>query len=555
MQGKYTLSYYFLNKDVASRLLSNCHKIIVAVILFSCMIISCTPHQEKHSASSGQFAALKSSAARAARLTASNPDSALAIYYFIVGQFDHRMDDSCRTVVANACLDASSLLVGRYNYTEAMSLLAQGLSICSSLNNPLLEVRMLNNYATIHLLNQNFAFAEHIYNKANQKLRGIGDKNIHSKMLANLITVNVYLGQAQRARYYLKQYKALDVHTQQYLYNRILLEGCVWRAWGDYQRSVSRLRQARQYAISRSLPAEYECDALKELANTYHTAGDTTQYVATLQQLYDIALEKNVEDEQLYALRILSVHYDYIGDRAKADALYARTERLSRKIFNPTDFNRINGYYAINEYNELNDEIALLKSEKLLEQERSRMTTIVAVVIGVSLILALVALLVIIKQKRRLAQSYRILYEMNVSQDKADAARLAIKITEEQTNELVNKIRNVLDTEEELCAPDFSIARLAELVESNSSYVSKIINDIFHVNFRTLVNERRIRLVCRRMEDDNMYGCYTLRTLAESVGFRSMSTFNTAFKKVTKTTPSMYMKEMRLHHESESDEL
>lgn len=97
----------------------------------------------------------------------------------------------------------------------------------------------------------------------------------------------------------------------------------------------------------------------------------------------------------------------------------------------------------------------------------------------------------------------------------------------------------------EFCSYDFSLDKLAELVGSNSKYVSPVINDTFNKNFSIFVNEYRINLACMRLADFAAYGNYTIRAIAESVGSTSYSTFNSVFRKFTGITPSIYQKMAR----------
>ena len=92
------------------------------------------------------------------------------------------------------------------------------------------------------------------------------------------------------------------------------------------------------------------------------------------------------------------------------------------------------------------------------------------------------------------------------------------------------------------CNPDFSLSMLAQIVESNTNYVSQAINTSLNKNFRSLLNEYRIKEAMRRMKDNDTYGNYSIQGISESVGFKSASNFIAAFKKMTGMTPSLYQK-------------
>ena len=72
--------------------------------------------------------------------------------------------------------------------------------------------------------------------------------------------------------------------------------------------------------------------------------------------------------------------------------------------------------------------------------------------------------------------------------------------------------------------------------------VSQVINEKAGCNFNNLINEYRIKEACRRMNDTEQYGKYTIEAISTSVGFKSRSTFLLQFKRVTGLTPSEYQR-------------
>ena len=89
----------------------------------------------------------------------------------------------------------------------------------------------------------------------------------------------------------------------------------------------------------------------------------------------------------------------------------------------------------------------------------------------------------------------------------------------------------------------FSVARLAEAVQSNPKYVSQTVNEEFCCNFNTYLNGFRVREACRRIIADESVRRLTMEAVAAEVGFNSRSTFIAAFKRETGLTPSEYKKQ------------
>lgn len=182
------------------------------------------------------------------------------------------------------------------------------------------------------------------------------------------------------------------------------------------------------------------------------------------------------------------------------------------------------------------------------------------IAISVAVILVVGILLIYIyRQKRLLDKSYTDLYSVtasyvasldqnrrnrqyeNVSDDESESASTRRNpLDAERQRKLASAIEAVMENADEYCNPEFSLDRMAELVGSNSRYVSQVINGTYHKNFSTFVNEYRVRLACLRMADTSIWSSYTLHGLGESVGFKSYTTFVSVFRKTTGLTPKLY---------------
>ena len=123
-----------------------------------------------------------------------------------------------------------------------------------------------------------------------------------------------------------------------------------------------------------------------------------------------------------------------------------------------------------------------------------------------------------------------------------DDHRSDIALNDEQRNRLLNSITKVLDDVEVISRSDFNLQMLADMVDSNTKYVSWIINKTYNKNFKTLLNEYRIREACRRLTDREHYGNMTIQAIYEELGYNSAASFIQAFKKVNGMTPSVYQK-------------
>ena len=80
---------------------------------------------------------------------------------------------------------------------------------------------------------------------------------------------------------------------------------------------------------------------------------------------------------------------------------------------------------------------------------------------------------------------------------------------------------------------------LSETIRVSPQVLSMVINQKSMKNFNGFVNSYRIKEATRLLEEPQ-YSNHTVAAIAYEVGFNSISSFNTAFKKQTGQTPQAY---------------
>jgi AraC-like DNA-binding protein len=91
---------------------------------------------------------------------------------------------------------------------------------------------------------------------------------------------------------------------------------------------------------------------------------------------------------------------------------------------------------------------------------------------------------------------------------------------------------------------NFNISKLADILNTNVSYVSRALNSIAGYNFNAFLNKYRIEHVKRLMKDDD-YDRYKLTYLYTQAGFKNQSTFNKVFKDLEGVTPTEYIQKAK----------
>lgn len=118
------------------------------------------------------------------------------------------------------------------------------------------------------------------------------------------------------------------------------------------------------------------------------------------------------------------------------------------------------------------------------------------------------------------------------------AAKPASALPEEKADDLMRRF-TLLMTEQKLFKDQsLTVGSVAELLDSNRTYVSRAINELTGKTFTQIVNEYRIREAINLISD--LEANLPLKQICSDVGFNSISTFYTTFQSITGMTPARY---------------
>lgn len=130
-------------------------------------------------------------------------------------------------------------------------------------------------------------------------------------------------------------------------------------------------------------------------------------------------------------------------------------------------------------------------------------------------------------------------YNIKEKQEKNAAYRSLIRA--ELADELYDKILNIIVIEKRYRDKEFSAKSLAVELNTNTRYISAVINSRFNTNFSCLINEYRIKEALHRMTDKR-FSDMTIEEIGTLVGFANRQSFYAAFYRVMGETPNNYRK-------------
>ncbi len=106
---------------------------------------------------------------------------------------------------------------------------------------------------------------------------------------------------------------------------------------------------------------------------------------------------------------------------------------------------------------------------------------------------------------------------------------------------LYDNLRFILESRKVYLDRNINLTKLSQMLYTNTTYLSKVVNKYFGCNLKTLLNRYRVDYAKELLRKDEC----NMEELPARCGFISRSTFYTAFMKFEHMTPSDYRANVR----------
>ena len=352
-----------------------------------------------------------------------------------------------------------------------------------------------------------------------------------------------------------RKMKQLRVPAHTSLLKYTLLRCDAAEAWmaGHADRAMDKFKQA-QAAVN---PTEMNKERLVMMviydrAKLLMDQNRRKEALACLQSLEQRALKNKLQNDLVSVYDMLYEFYCGEHENALADRYQLKYLQQKDKLTYRGYLGNVSQIQFLNKLRKANEQVQI-------ETEKRSNLRVTVWIVSSSLIVIICMLLMLAYSYRKQRHYVHVLYQKNMQflLNEVDASAVQERyqnslLTEEDKDKLLHAIKLVLNDIPSICSPSFSLQMLCERVESNSSYVSQVINEKYGRTFKVLLNELRVNEACRRLSDPDNYGQFTIEAVSSSVGFKSRANFAVVFKKITGLTPTEF--QHTAHRESMSEE-
>lgn len=488
---------------------------------------------------------------------AGKQDSAYLMYAAVSSRYSPSMPEEEKSICEMACNNAAYIShVYYHDYPQACALLLKGLAITD-------EIGAKHAYPFIYINLGNLMYASGNWKegmtyqiKAINSAIEMADTANYLKGATNLFTEALLKNKIEEYRREVDEFP------------RLCSSGPLW----NYTEKLHRVAKAQLAGNHKEVESTLESMTSEDdsgigekdrlaffrqfiLAKTEEQRGNHRRAVNVLKSIESQNLQ-NVELAS-YMYEALATNYRALGMADSAAEYRLRYAELTDTLRSDQKQNSIYDMRRTYENRAIN-----FRMEGLM-QERETLVRTVWIVSGFSALVLLLLVCVIISRRKTLkakreiyARNQELLREMDAhravplnpapaepkDEQEHDAARSTTTDSEPVDEELLQKVKEIMETSPEVYSSDFSVERLAAILGLPVRKVSKTINDGLGQNFSTTLQTYRIREACRRLSDTEAYAHLTIEAIAESLGFKSRSNFNTVFKKITGLTPAAWQK-------------
>jgi AraC-like DNA-binding protein/Tfp pilus assembly protein PilF len=475
-------------------------------------------------------------------------DTAMICYSLLIYRNTKDVDREQLHKIVDAYNKKASIYLQIGDYSKAYELLIAALQFCENNQFPSIECKIYNNIGNIYYYFKKYDAAKLYYSKA----LNICEDSVSEVVLLNNLSSVFFFEENDSTRYYLDKSLKISVqHDSAYLSNILNNMASNYKYKKQYD-------SANYYYRLSLVEAKEKNDVEMEAKNLSHIGKLFFELKKTDSALFYFNLSNTIATENNF-LRTLSMNYltlsqmeESKGNIKKAFEYYKQYEHLKDSVLSVEKFDEINQLQRLYEVSKTDQQIEQLIMEQEIKEQTIFYQKIIWMITLSILILLSIVFVIMYLQKKKLNKSYKILFEKNIeiiesqenSSEKSSQKYQKRNLTSSIQNALLDKILTLMEDSSIICNTEFSLDKLAELVESNHAYVSQAINTILNKNFRSFLNEYRIREAQRLLLEQDVTK-YTIEYLAERVGFKSPNAFRHAFREITGVTPHFYLKSIQ----------
>lgn len=475
---------------------------------------------------------------------------------------------------------------GLHDYSLLSQYFDKALELTKQINDTKQLAFYYNNMGIVFETIGNYSKALDFYQNSVKLKLQIQDKLGLSDTYNNIGLIYKILDNTDQALYYLEKSIEIDIQNnhERSLVSSYSSIGAIYKEKGNINKAMEYFKTSLQ--LSNKIDLKYGIvDAKKNIGIIYKLKGDyfaAENYLNQSLQLakslilndaiadnyYELAQLKFIENKTQEAYSFALQSYNTAKKFGEAEIIKKSALLLSNccelLALHEKAYDYMNTYKIMNDSlqnSELASKLKTIEYKKIYDQEQlnikyeletknmllAKHNQLKWLSFSVLLLLTLLVLTGFVDYKR-LKYKNKALLNTNIEISNIERIEKENILKQPRSNQafnepMVDQINNLLNNDKLYTNNNLTIELLADKLNTNRTYLSRVINQTFNCNFSSLINKYRIN-EARKLLSDPKFESYSIEGIAFEVGYNSKSVFNNAFKKQTGLTPSFYKNEM-----------
>ncbi len=449
----------------------------------------------------------------------------------------------------NSLINIGIEYIALNKYDLAASYLGDALKNSEQINYTNGKIFSLNQIAKLFVAKNDNKSAMEFLIKSESILSDSSSIEIKVQILSNIATVYKLIKNYKKAlSYYLRLYEILKKENSPYFIDNLQLNIAeIYKLTNNYElaiRYINICNNERQNNKSNCINADFQ---LSEIYMYQYKIEEAE--VILKKTLENIKTVDNNELKSGIYLRLSDLN-NIRNNHKKALYYYKKYEKIQNETLKNAYSFQLGKIQNDSKLQALSEELTISNFQNQLKLKEINYQKNVAIMLSIGSFLLLVLLIFLLKLYVDKVEAMKQLINKNIElakqiplKDERDILRGLCSDDDEKNKKLIELLIFKLENEKIYLERNLSLNSVSERLNTNRTYLSLAIKEILDTNFPNLVNKYRIekarKMLCETKQILSIEG------IALSVGFKSKSTFNSAFKKYTGVTPSFLRKQTK----------
>jgi YesN/AraC family two-component response regulator len=391
----------------------------------------------------------------------------------------------------------------------------------------------------------------------------IGICDNYLKMQA-LDSARIYLDQGLK-----ESIRINDLESASYFYP---FEAIYYYYKNDIPKSLVMLEKAQKAISAMESEEKRIIEVYYYMAQCHFALKDYQAAITTVEKAFAIIREENIEKdmtdttsvsdkklttisdkdqfipyEYMYLLKLIVSSYEKLGDTKHRGLYFEKYFKL--KLESEQKDVRINKLlYNFHEA----PEIALMKELSQKETAAEKLVNYLYYILALLCVAIAVGYILSKRKEKKKQIAYKALIEKvsvleaensAAAEENNTATSKTVSITDEKAASILKGLQK-FEAQEQFLDENCNLRFVAKKVKTNATYLSKIINTHKESSFNEYINNLRIQYTLKRLKSDTQFRAYSIKSIAQEVGYKSADSFTKHFKKQTSLYPSYYIKNL-----------